>query len=270
MVRRSFGSLVDAAWFRRQLTRDADAVHDAAHGVRMLAKSPGFTAVALLVLATGIGASTAIASLTDALLFRRLPIPDADRVVTLWERNRLTGVGRDDVAPGNAIDWVTRTTSFAAAAAVEPWSVDFTSPGGEPEVLNAARVTERFFDVTGVPMLHGRAFTGREYIKGNDRVAILSYGVWKERFGEDPSVIDRVIQLDTPAVLRGRRNQARRRSAPVRGTMGAPRVPHQVFRGLRAEDPRQWLLERPCPIEVRCLAGAGEAGDGRAVRAACA
>jgi putative ABC transport system permease protein len=204
MVSRSLGSLIDAAWLRRQLTRDADVVHDAAHGVRMLAKSPAFTAVALFVLAIGIGASTAIASLADALLFRRLPIPEADRVVTLWERNRLTGVGREDVAPGNAIDWVARPSSFAAAAAVEPWSVDFTAPGGEPEVLYAARVTERFFEVTGVPMLHGRAFTSPEFTKGNDRVAILSHGVWKERFGGDPSVVGQVVQLDhLPYVLVG-------------------------------------------------------------------
>ena len=137
MVRRTFGSLVDAAWLRRQLTGDADILHDAAHGMRMLAKSPGFTAVVLLVLATGIGASTAIVSLTDALLFKRLPIPEADRVITLWERNRATGVGRDDVAPGNAIDWITRTPSFSAAAVAEPWSLDLTAPGGEPEVLYA-------------------------------------------------------------------------------------------------------------------------------------
>ena len=72
MLRRSFGSLLDAAWIRRQLTTDADAVHDAAHGVRMLVKAPGFTAVALLVLAIGIGASTAIASLD-----RRAPLQAA-------------------------------------------------------------------------------------------------------------------------------------------------------------------------------------------------
>jgi putative ABC transport system permease protein len=204
MLRRSFGSLLDAAWIRRQLTTDADAVHDAAHGVRMLMKAPGFTAVALLVLAIGIGASTAIASLTDALLFRPLAIPDADRVVTLWERNRVTGVGREDVAPGNAIDWVTRPVSFAAAAAVEPYSVDFTVPGGEPEVISSARVTERFFDVIGVPLLHGRAFTASEFVKGNDRVAILSYGVFKDRFAADPSVVGRVIQLDhLPCVVVG-------------------------------------------------------------------
>ena len=118
MVRRSFGAVVDAAWIRRQFTLDADVVHDAAHGVRMLAKAPGFSIVALLVFATGIGATTAIASLADALLFRKLQIPDAERVITIWERNRATGVGHEDVAPGNAIDWVTRSGSFAAVAAI--------------------------------------------------------------------------------------------------------------------------------------------------------
>jgi putative ABC transport system permease protein len=201
MVRRSLGAMVDAAWLRRQLTMDADAVHDVTHAVRMLGKAPGFTALALLVLAIGIGASTAMASLADALLFRRLTIPDAERVLTLWERNLATGVGREDVAPGNAIDWVTRPTAFAAAAAVEPWSVDFTSPGGEPEVVSAARVTERFFDVIGLPMLHGRAFLPREYIKGNDRVVILSHGLWRERFGADAAIIGRSILLDNVACV---------------------------------------------------------------------
>ena len=196
MVRRSFGAVVDAAWIRRQFTLDADVVHDAAHGVRMLVKSPAFTAVALLVFATGIGASTAIASLADALLFRKLPIPDAERVLTLFERNRATGVGREDVAPGNAIDWVTRPASFSAVAAIEPWSLDFTPPGAEPEVLATARVSAQFFDVLGVPMLHGRPFLPHEYTKGNDRVVVLSHGLWQERFGGDPAVVGRAMPLD--------------------------------------------------------------------------
>ena len=244
MVRRSFGSLVDAAWLRRQLTLDADVVHDAAHGVRLLAKSPGFTAVALLVLATGLGASTVIVSLTDALLFRRLPIPDADRVVTLWERNRATGVGREDVAPGNAIDWVTKPASFAAAAAVEPWSLDFTAPGGEPEVLAAVRVSPKFFDVIGVPMLHGRAF--------------LPGGVHQgERQGRDPFVrrLEGTIQRGSGGCrprdpVRSRAVRSRRsytgwdQPAVVRSAEGAARLPYEVLRRLRAEDPRQQLLER--------------------------
>ena len=195
LVRRSFGALVDAAWLRRQVTLDADAVHDAAYGIRLLARSPAFTLVALFVLATGIGATTALVGLTDALLFRRLPVPDADRVVTLWERNRTTGVGREDVAPGNAIDWISQSSSFAAAAAVEPWSLDFTAPGGQPEVFHSVRVTERFFDVLGVPMLHGRTFMPAEFAPGN-RVAILSHGLWTERFAADPSIVGRAISLD--------------------------------------------------------------------------
>jgi putative ABC transport system permease protein len=196
LVRRSFGAVIDAAWLRRQFTLEADIVQDAAHGVRVLAKSPAFTAVALLVLAIGIGAATAIASISDALLFRPLPIGDAARVVTIWERHRATGVGREDVAPGNAIDFITQPTSFAAAAAIVPWSLDFTPAGGEPEVLYAARVTEQFFSVLGTPLLHGRAFTREEFTQGKDRVVVLSHGLWQERFGGDRGVIGRTVSLD--------------------------------------------------------------------------
>ena len=204
MVRRSLGAVVDAAWLRRQFTLDADFVHDVSHGLRLLAKAPGMTALAVLVLAIGIGASTAMASLADALLLKRLAIPEADRVLTIWERNLATGAGREDVAPGNAIDLVTRTTAFAAIAAVEPWSVDFTAPGGEPEVLSAARVSQGFFDVIGLPLLHGRTFTAREYLKGSERVVVLSYGLWRDRFGADPALIGRSVTLDQlPYVVTG-------------------------------------------------------------------
>jgi len=196
LVRRTFGSLVDAAWIRRQLTLDADAVHDLVHGVRLLGKTPGFTAVTLFVLATGIGAATAIASLADALLVRPLPLPAADRVMTIWERNTATGIGREDVAPGNAIDWVGRTRSFSAIAAVEPWSLDYTAPGGDPEVLYAARVTAGFFDVLGLPMLHGRSFAPAEFTRGNDKVVVLSHALFIRRFAGDTSIVGRAIELD--------------------------------------------------------------------------
>jgi putative ABC transport system permease protein len=196
MVRRSLGAVVDAAWIRRQFTLDAEIVHDASHGVRMLAKTPAFTLLALGVFAVGIGASTAMASLADALLFRRLPIPQPERVITLWQRNLATGVGREDIAPGNAIDLLSRTTSYSAMAAVEPWSVDLAPPGGEPENLNAARVTAGFFDAIGVPMLYGRTFLAHEYAKGAERVVVLSHGLWRDRFGADPAIVGRVITLD--------------------------------------------------------------------------
>ena len=196
MVRRSLGAMLDAAWLRRQFTLDAEFVHDVSHGIRLLAKTPAYTLLALAVLAIGIGASTAMASLADALLFRRLAIPQPERVLTLWQRNLATGVGREDVSPGNAIDLVSRTTSYAAIAAVEPWSVDLASPGNEPENLNAARVTDGFFEAIGLPMLYGRTFLRHEYAKGAERVVVLSHGLWRDRFGADPSVVGRVITLD--------------------------------------------------------------------------
>jgi putative ABC transport system permease protein len=196
LIGRALGALPDAAWIRRQFTLDADAVHDVAHGVRMLFRTPGFTVIALVVFAVGIGATTAIVSLADALLMRPLPLPESERIMTLWQYNRATGIGREDVAPGNAIDWIQRTRSFEAAAAAEPWSVDYSVEGREPESLTAARVSEGFFDVLGARMLYGRPFLPEEYRRNAPRVAILSHGVWEERFGGDASIVGRAVRLD--------------------------------------------------------------------------
>ena len=197
LIGRALGALPDAAWLRRQFTLDADAVRDTAHGVRMLAKAPGFTGSVLLVFALGIGATTAVLSLTDALLVRPLPLPDADRVMTIWQVNRETGQGRLDVAPGTAIDLVQRTRSFEALAIAENWSVKHTVPGGEPlQPLAAARVTESFFKVLAVPMLYGRGFGPEDYRAAANRTIVLSHRVWLERFGADPSVIGRIAIFD--------------------------------------------------------------------------
>jgi putative ABC transport system permease protein len=197
LIRRALGALPDAAWLRRQFTLDADAVRDTAHGIRMLAKTPGFTVSVLLVFALGIGATTAVLSLTDALLVRPLPLPDADRVMTIWQVNRETGQGRLDVAPGNAIDLMQRTRSFEALAIAENWSVKHTIPGGEPQQpLAAARVTESFFKVLAVPMLYGRGFGPDEYRPGANRTIVLSHRVWSERFGADKSVVGQVAIFD--------------------------------------------------------------------------
>jgi putative ABC transport system permease protein len=196
LIGRALGSLPDAAWIRRQFTLDADAVHDAVHSARMLARTPGFTAMALLVFALGIGAATAMVSLADALFMRPLPVPQPERVMTVWQYNRDTGASRQDVAPGNAIDWLTRLRSFEAVAMAEPWSVNSTIAGREPEYLAAARVSERFFAVLGTVMLHGRAFLPLEYRRGAGRVAILSYPMWRDRFGSDASIVGQPVRLD--------------------------------------------------------------------------
>jgi hypothetical protein len=196
LLRRALGSLPDAAWIRRQFTLDADAVHDAVHSARMFVKTPGFTAITLLVFAIGIGATTAIVSVADALLVRPLPVPQPERVMTVWQHNLATGMGQQDVAPGNAIDWITRVRSFEAAAMAESWSINSTIAGREPEYLLAVRVSEQFFAVLGTSMLYGQAFLPQEHHRGAGRVAIFSYPMWRDRFGGDASIIGQDVRLD--------------------------------------------------------------------------
>jgi putative ABC transport system permease protein len=193
LISRALGSLPDAAWIRRQFTLDADAVHDTVHGIRMLLKTPGFTVIVLLVFAIGIGATTAMLSVADTLFMRELPVPEADRVITVWQYNRDTAT-RVDVAPGNAIDWVKRAQSFEAIALAEPSGLNSEIPGREPKYLPAALVSEQFFRVLGTPMLFGRAFEAQDYERGV-RVAILSHSMWKNQFGSDASIVGQAVRL---------------------------------------------------------------------------
>jgi putative ABC transport system permease protein len=195
-ISRTLGWLPDARWRRRQLSLAADAVDDAIHAFRMLRKTPGFTAIALLVFAIGIGAVTAIVSLADALLLRPLPLPQPGRVMTLWQYNRETDAARGDVAPGNALEWIKRARSFETIAIAEPRRLNTALPGREPEQVLGARVSDQFFKVVGTSMLHGRAFLPQEHVKGAGRVAILSHRIFTERFGGDPSIIGQAVRLD--------------------------------------------------------------------------
>lgn len=193
LVYRALGALPDAAWIRRQFTADSEMLHDIRHGTRVLRKSPGFTVAVVLILALGIGGTVAIATLLDTLIFRPLPYIDADRVVTLWQRPP-TGE-REDVAPGNFLDWRERSHSFERLAAAIPYSYDYTD-GGEPEVLFGAQVTEYFWDALGTRPLLGRTFTPDEHVRGGRPVAIITYGLWQRRFGGDPSIVGKPITLD--------------------------------------------------------------------------
>jgi putative ABC transport system permease protein len=200
LVRRALGSLPDAAWIRRQFTLDADAVHDARHAARRLLEAPAFTAIALVVFAIGIGATTAMVSVADAFFGRRLPVRQPERVMTVWQYNRQTGATQQDVAPANALDWIARVRSFETIAVAEPWAVQSTLVGREPAVLEAARVGEQFFSVLDTPMLHGRPFLPQEHRPGGEPVAIFSYAMWRDAFGSDASIIGRRVRLnDTDA-----------------------------------------------------------------------
>jgi putative ABC transport system permease protein len=195
LVRHSLGSLADAAWLRRQFTGDAEMIHDLRHTLRLLAARPAFTLVATLVLALGIGASTAVVSLVDALLLREPPFPDADRIVAIWERDTTSPAHRREVAPANFLDWRAAATTMDAVAAVEPWSVDYTG-GDRPRVFMAAKASEGFFDILGVRPLHGRLFHPDDFTVRQGKVVVLAHALWQREFGGDPSIVHRAIPLD--------------------------------------------------------------------------
>jgi putative ABC transport system permease protein len=195
MLRRILGSFFDAAWLRRQFTRDAELIQDLRHGIRVLRRSPGFAITAVLVLALGIGATVGIFSVVDTLLLRTLPYAEGDRTVVIWQGQANNPDVRDDVAPANCMDWREHLRLFDIVSCVQPWAFDFTG-GPEPEVLHAAAVTEGFFRAFGVEPMIGRLFAPEEFLKERNRVIVINHGMWQQKLGGDPNIVGRTINLD--------------------------------------------------------------------------
>ena len=170
-------------------------VKDLRFAFRQLQKNLGSTALAVGTLALGIGATTAIVSVVDTLMLRELPYPEADRVVTIWQNNTRDGIERDDVAPGNYFDWKERNETFEAMGAADPYSMDLIGDG-PPQVLVSAQVTDGFLQALGVRPIHGRLFEPEEFQQGAGRVVVISYGLWKRRFGGDPDLLGTSLNLD--------------------------------------------------------------------------
>jgi putative ABC transport system permease protein len=171
---------------------------------RSLRSSKTLTAVALTVLALGIGASTAIFSVVDAVVLRGLPFDEHDRLVAVGERRTASpffNVGRDPLAlssaaPQNYMDWAAQQQVFESMAAIAGGSFTLREPGAEPEDLRAQRVTAGFFDVLRTRPAVGRAFAPEQEIDGAHRVAVLSDALWRRRFGGDPGVVGRMLPLE--------------------------------------------------------------------------
>jgi len=168
-------------------------LQDLRYGLRTLAKSPGFTAVAVATLALGIGANTAIFSVVHAVLLRSLPYPEPDRLVVMRERQIHSG--EMGVAWPTFLDWRAQARSFQGMAGFRSDHV-MLSGVGEPEMLRSAQVSARFLPLLGVRPAIGRAFDEADDRPEATPVAMLSNGVWKRRFGGDPSVVGRAVQLD--------------------------------------------------------------------------
>ena len=194
LVRRSSGAVADAAWLRRQFTADLHAVQDVRYAWRMLRARPYASTFAVLVLALGIGGTVTVFSTVDTLLLRELPYRNSARIVTIWQTPASDPDDREGVSPGAFFDWQARTTSYAALAAVEPWSFDYLE-GPEPTELVGALVTEGFFEALGVQPARGRLFRPEEYADGGSDVVLLGYGAWQRRFGGDETIVGRTVRL---------------------------------------------------------------------------
>ena len=166
---------------------------DLSYGLRMLLKHPGVTAIAVLTLALGIGANTAIFSVVHAVLLNPLPYKEPDRLVSLWEN--VPNHGRWRVAPANFFDWKKQNTVFQDVVAFGANTLTLTGDG-EPEQLTGARVSAGYFAVVGVDPILGRPFLPEEYETGKGQVVILGQGFWQRRYGGDKNIIDRTITLD--------------------------------------------------------------------------
>ncbi|HEY7546141.1 MAG TPA: ABC transporter permease, partial [Blastocatellia bacterium] len=167
---------------------------DLRYGTRMLLKSPGFTLVAALTLALGIGANTAIFSLINAVLLRPLPFKDADRLVVIWERRTNSGEANLPVSGHEFIGWGEQSHVFEHTAIYTGTGFNLIGDG-EPQAIDALSVSADFFSTIGVEPLMGRAFLPAEDQSGDARVVILSHSLWQNRFGSDPDIIDKTITL---------------------------------------------------------------------------
>src|SRR4051812_25800840 len=156
------------------------------YALRQLVKNPGFTAVAILTLALGIGACTAIFSVVNGVLLRPLDYPDSERLVVIKETD-FPQFPEFSVSPPNYLDWERQTKSYTNVAALTSTTLNMTGDG-EPQRLTGVRATARYFDVFGLSPTIGRGFLPEEDAPGKNHVVVLSYPFWQRIFGGAPTV----------------------------------------------------------------------------------
>lgn len=173
-------------------------LQDLRYALRQLRKSPGFTAVAVLTLALGIGATTAVFSVVDQVLLHPLPYPDSDRIVKVAQT--FQGVSTDDASPANYLDWVSQNQlsqnqAFAYMAASRGWQGSL-SAGDRPERVQGTMTTPNFFPLFGVSPMLGRGLEASDAQPGNDHVVVLGFGLWQRYFAADRAMVGRSIRLN--------------------------------------------------------------------------
>lgn len=171
-------------------------IRDVRYGARALLRSRGFALVAMITLALGIGATTAIFSVTHAVLLSSLPFAEPERIVMVWENNPRLKQGGDRLpaAPADFLDWRTQNKVFQDIAAFTTFSFSLTG-GGQPEKIDAVLCSAGFFSALGVRPALGRAFEPGEDEFGRHRVVVISDGLWRRRFGGDRGIIGQTLTL---------------------------------------------------------------------------
>jgi putative ABC transport system permease protein len=197
-ARKAFGGVEQA----KERSRDARGVRwleelrqDVRYGVRVLIKNPGFTLIAVLTLALGIGANTAIFSVVNAVLFKPLLYPQSDLLVQIWQTNPRANRWGEWISYPAFVDYRRQNQVFEDTAAYRPWLWNITG-GDHPEALFGARVTSNLFSVLGVQPMLGRSFLPEEEQPGRGQIVILSHGFWQRRFGSDPGLVGKTITID--------------------------------------------------------------------------
>jgi putative ABC transport system permease protein len=167
---------------------------DLRYGLRMLRKSPGFSAVVVITLALGIGANTAVFSVVSAVLVNDLPYKDSKNLVLMWSDDRDRGDNRGQLSATDIDDYRTQNHVFENVTSFGDWSAVFSDPG-TPDRIPGMQVGDGYFSLMGARPLLGREFLPEEQIEGKDQVVILGYGLWQRRFAADPGIVGRQITL---------------------------------------------------------------------------
>jgi predicted permease len=210
---------------------------DFGYAIRMLAKSPGFTLVALLSLAIGIGANTSVFSIVNALLLRPLPYQDADRLVILWNRSPGLNITEDWFSTAQYFDIKTGHHGFEQVAIAIGGNYNLTSQG-EPERVGTIRVSSNLLPMLGQSAAFGRGFTPDEDAPGKPATAVLSYGMWIRHFGGDPRMIGKSVTLN---------------GVPYQVVGIMPRsfsLPREVLPTLDGAEQADILLPLPMPLDA--------------------
>src|SRR5262249_42746033 len=191
---RSAGAFMDALWLQPKRLED-EMFQDLRYGLRMLLKAPGFTFVAGVALALGIGANTAIFSLVKAVSLRPLPYQDPDRLAMLWTDDPKHNIHEEGTSYLNFLDWRSQNKIFADMAICSRGNPVVLTGGDEPERVMGDLVSANLFPLLGVRTTLGRAFSPDEELR-RIRVVVISHGLWLRRFGASPDAIGKTMEID--------------------------------------------------------------------------